>query len=95
MNVAWNHSVNSRNELKIPEIGLGGRKGLRFRDREGWAIEFWPSLGIRRRHPAGDLGPRAKPELVQDAADVAGDGALGYEQVAGRWQACYQDRTFA
>ena len=30
MNVAWNHSVNSRNELKIPEIGLGGRQSLDF-----------------------------------------------------------------
>jgi hypothetical protein len=35
---------------------------------------------IRRRHPGGDLGSRAKAELVQDAADVAVDGALGYEQ---------------
>src|SRR3984893_17405042 len=33
-----------------------------------------------RRHPACDLGARVKAELVQDAADVAVDGALRYEQ---------------
>jgi hypothetical protein len=30
--------------------------------------------------PDGDLGPGAEAELVQDAADVAVDGALGDEQ---------------
>jgi MMPL family len=30
--------------------------------------------------PDGDLGPGAEPELGQDAADVAVDGALGDEQ---------------
>ena len=37
-------------------------------------------LLIRRCHPGGDLGSRVKAELVQDAADVAVDGPLGYEQ---------------
>src|SRR5437879_2640671 len=35
---------------------------------------------IGRLHPAGDLSARVEPELVHDAADVAVDGALGYEQ---------------
>src|SRR5207244_3053660 len=37
-------------------------------------------LLTRRCQPGGDLGPRAEAELVQDAADVAVGGALGYEQ---------------
>src|SRR5438094_5062267 len=37
--------------------------------------------GLRvRDYPGGDLGPGAEAELVQDAADVAVDGALGDEQ---------------
>jgi hypothetical protein len=35
---------------------------------------------MRRCHPGGDLGSRVKAELVQDAAEVAVDGALGDEQ---------------
>src|SRR5437879_8119796 len=34
-----------------------------------------------RREPAGDLGSRVEPELVQDASDVAVDGSLGDEQL--------------
>src|ERR1700674_2380889 len=37
-------------------------------------------LLIRRRHPGGDLGAGVEPQLVQDAANVAANGALGYEQ---------------
>src|SRR5215831_3660176 len=39
-----------------------------------------PALLTRRCDPGGDLGPRAEAELVQDAADVAVNGALGDEQ---------------
>ncbi|GAA4622743.1 hypothetical protein GCM10023196_016150 [Actinoallomurus vinaceus] len=35
---------------------------------------------IRRRHPTCDLGARVEAELVQDVANVALDGAFGYEQ---------------
>ena len=43
------------------------------------------------RDPAGDLGPGVEAELVQDAADVALDGALGDEEaradlLAARWR---------
>ncbi len=37
-------------------------------------------LLVWRRHPAGDLGAGVDAKLVQDAADVALHGALGYEQ---------------
>ena len=37
-------------------------------------------LVARRRHPRGNLGARVKAQLVQDAADVRGHGALGDEQ---------------
>jgi len=42
----------------------------------------WSGAGrlLRRCHPGGDLGSRIEAELVQDAADVAVDGALGDEQ---------------
>src|SRR6266516_1427629 len=45
----------------------------------GWREECL-GWGFRRGHPGVDLGPRVEAELVQDAADVAVDGALGYEQ---------------
>src|SRR5579859_6346143 len=35
---------------------------------------------FRRRHPARDLRARAESELVEDAADMAVDGALRDEQ---------------
>src|SRR4029077_15221621 len=38
-------------------------------------------MGMRADQPTGDLGSRVEPELVQDAADVAVDGALGDEQL--------------
>src|SRR6266446_10647656 len=37
-------------------------------------------LPAGRGDPAGDLGSRAESELVQDAAHVTVDGALGNEQ---------------
>src|SRR5712692_11639367 len=38
------------------------------------------TLLIRRRDPGGNLGARVDPQLVQDAADVAVDGAFGDEK---------------
>src|SRR3989442_2051196 len=35
---------------------------------------------IRRCHPARDLCPGVKPELVHNAADMSGDGGLRYKQ---------------
>src|SRR5215470_8547871 len=37
-------------------------------------------LLVWRGHPAGDMGAGVEAELVQDAANVALDGTLGYEQ---------------
>src|SRR5947199_1405346 len=34
-----------------------------------------------RREPAGNLGSRVEPELVQDASDMAVNGALGNEKL--------------
>jgi hypothetical protein len=35
------------------------------------------------RHPRGDLGPGAQPQLPQDLADVRLDGAFVYRQFPG------------
>src|SRR6266851_2002386 len=48
-----------------------------------------PSSSLNeRREPAGDLGSRVEPELVQDASDVAVDGALGDEQLRANLLVC-------
>ena len=44
------------------------------------ALRSREQLLIRRCYPCGDLGARAETELIENAADVAVDRALGYEQ---------------